>query len=316
MPERRTVIAAIAAALVLSVPLAAQDPPAEPEPSAPPPPEVTAEPAESPESPESDAERELEITFGLEAKAHYRDSEHFRQPSPLVFPPELSCRRASRAVSWRRSTKASTSRCRRSRCSSTPSWGESLVAHAKIDVIDLYDRNPTSSDQKVDVDELWIRFGRDPTAFERAAFGAYLKVGKFEQFERQDDRHLESYGLVSTAFNRFEDPGLELGVDLGRHVYLQGSLTQGNPVFLRDPNALAGDNGTPEAIRACTRIPTRELNSGIPILYDAEVEDLDVDGDLETRRRARAALRRARLRPRARRARLGLPAQAAPTRSS
>ena len=31
------------------------------------------------------------------------------------------------------------------------------------------------------------------------------------KFERQNDRHLESYGLVSTAFNRFEDFGVEAG---------------------------------------------------------------------------------------------------------
>ena len=34
-------------------------------------------------------------------------------------------------------------------------------------------------------------------------------------------------------------------MDLGRHVYVKVSATQGNPVFIRDPNALAGDNGTP-----------------------------------------------------------------------
>ncbi|HSN88070.1 MAG TPA: hypothetical protein VL025_15030, partial [Thermoanaerobaculia bacterium] len=41
-------------------------------------------------------------------------------------------------------------------------WGDGLAAHGKIDFIDLYDRNPTSSDKKVDVDEAWIRFGIDP----------------------------------------------------------------------------------------------------------------------------------------------------------
>ena len=53
-------------------------------------------------------------------------------------------------------------------------------------------------------------------------------------------------------------------------------MTQGNPVFLRDPNALAGDNGTPERRRAPPdNVP--EHGSGIVILYDAEIEDLDFD---------------------------------------
>jgi hypothetical protein len=88
----------------------------------------------------------------------------------------------------------------------------------------------------------------------------------------------ESYGLVSTAFNRFEDTGVELGVHLGRHVYVKATATQGNPLFIRDPNALAGDNGTPASRQPN---PDPELKTGIVILYDAEVEDLDVDGDPE-----------------------------------
>jgi hypothetical protein len=106
-------------------------------------------------------------------------------------------------------------------------------------------------------------------------------VGKFGKFERQDDRHLESYGLVATAFNRFEDAGLEVGAGLGRHVYLRLSLTSGNPLFFRDPNALAGDNGTPDGDPSLHAHPQPALRSGFPILYDAEVEDLDSDGDLE-----------------------------------
>ena len=41
-------------------------------------------------------------------------------------------------------------------------YGKSFAARAKIDAIDLYNRNPTSSDDKFDVDEVWIRFGRSP----------------------------------------------------------------------------------------------------------------------------------------------------------
>lgn len=143
----------------------------------------------------------------------------------------------------------------------------------KLDGIDLDDRNPTSSAEEWDIDELWLRLGgeTEPAALPERA-GAYVKVGKFPRFERQDDRHLESYGVVATAFNRLEDIGLETGVDLGRHLYLKASYTQGNPLFLRDINALAGDNGTPELQRPN---PVLERNSGIPIPYDADVHDVD-----------------------------------------
>jgi hypothetical protein len=152
-------------------------------------------------------------------------------------------------------------------------WGPRFRAHAKIDGIDRHDRNPTSTDHEVDVDELWLRVGpeSEPAILPQRP-GAYLKLGKFAHFERQDDRHLESYGLVSTAFNRFEDEGLEAGLDLGRHVYLKASFTQGNPLFIRDPNALAGDNGTPAFEKPH---PDPDLRGGIVILYDAEVESPD-----------------------------------------
>ena len=212
-----------------------------------------------------------DLDWGLEAKVHYRDSDDTRFPSPFGFDPPEFLETVDPGSHFEVSVVT---------LKLAASLGEAIRAEAKVDVIDSYDRNPTSTDREVDVDEVWIRFGREADAAqlpERS--GAYLKVGKFPRFERQDDRHLESYGLVSTAFNRFEDAGVEVGADLGRFVYLKASLTQGNPLFMRDPNALAGDNGTPADFD-----PTRvaELGNGFPILYDAEVEDLDVDGDLET----------------------------------
>lgn len=219
------------------------------------------------------------LDFGLEAKANFRDSD--RNRFPITFPlPEL----LPPGTQVFEETVSAGSHFELSNVTLLVDavWGDGLAAHGKVDFIDLYDRNPTSTDKKVDIDEAWIRFGVEPEPATLAArSGVYLKVGKFPKFERQDDRHLESYGLVSTAFNRFEDAGAELGVNLGRHVYVKLSATQGNPVFIRDPNALAGDNGTPERQQRPPE-PNTAFQSGIVILYDAEIEDVDVDGELET----------------------------------
>jgi hypothetical protein len=218
------------------------------------------------------------LSFGLEAKANFRESEESRFAVPFDFPPSFL------PVGETRGFEETVNAGSHFEVSAVTllldaNWGDGLAGHGKIDFIDLYDRNPTSTDKKVDVDEAWIRFGIDPEPGALAPrWGMYLKVGKMPKFERQDDRHLESYGLVSTAFNRFEDAGVETGVSLGRHVYVKLSATQGNPVFMRDPNALAGDNGTP-ALRQPN--PDPELKTGVVILYDAEIEDLDTDGDLE-----------------------------------
>jgi hypothetical protein len=218
------------------------------------------------------------LSFGLEAKANFRESEENRFAVPFDFPPSFL------PVGETRGFEETVNAGSHFEVSAVTllldaNWGDGLAAHGKIDFIDLYDRNPTSTDKNVDVDEAWIRFGIDPEPGTLAPrWGAYLKIGKMPKFERQDDRHLESYGLVSTAFNRFEDAGVETGLNLGRHVYVKLTATQGNPVFIRDPNALAGDNGTPAQLQPN---PDPELKTGVVILYDAEIEDLDTDGDME-----------------------------------
>ena len=219
-----------------------------------------------------------DLRFGFEGKAHFRDSDLNRFPVPFPFTPDMLPPGVEQGfmetVNEGSHLEISVLTLR-----AEARWSDVLEARAKIDFIDLYDRNPTSEDDEFDVDELWVRFGREvEPALEAERSGVYLKVGKFPKFERQDDRHLESYGLVTTAFNRMEDVGVELGAHLGSHLYLKAQATQGNPVFLRDPNALAGDNGIGELRQSN---PDPELKTGITIPYDADVEDVDVDGDLE-----------------------------------
>lgn len=242
------------------------------------------EPQGEPEQGEENAAAEPEkagprLEWGIEAKANFRHSDLNRFPVNFPFTPEQLPPGETRGFE---ETVNAGSHFEVSNVTLLldAGWGTGIAAHAKLDFIDLYERNPTSSDKKMDVDEAWIRFGRETEpALLPERGGVYLKIGKFPKFERQDDRHLESYGLVSTAFNRLEDAGAELGLDLGRHLYLKASATQGNPVFLRDPNALAGDNGTLESRGQAFFDP--ELKTGVVILYDADVEDIDVDGDLE-----------------------------------
>lgn len=220
------------------------------------------------------------LTIKIEGKANYRNSDSEVFPISFPFTPEQLPPGQARG---QMATVDPGSHIELSAVTLLldANFGGNIDARIKIDAIDLYDRNPTSTDKKIDIDEAWLRFGREtPAGAWPSGSSLYAKIGKMPKFERQNDRHLESYGLISTAFNRFEDMGLEVGGDLGRHVYFRVSATQGNPVFLRDPNALAGDNGTP--VRFETNPPAPPLGSGIPILYDAEVEDLDFDGDLET----------------------------------
>jgi hypothetical protein len=229
-----------------------------------------AEPLPDPAPPEEVAPAAPELRFGVEVKAGFRDSEANRLPTPFTI--------GSQQVFLNTVDPGGGFELANASLFLDATWGDALRGRVKVDLVDLYDRNPTSDDKKVDVDEAWIRYGReaDPGMLPDGA-GVYVKVGKFGKLERQDDRHLESYGLAATSFNRFEDIGVEVGVDLGRHVYLKASYTAGNPLFLRDPNALAGDNGTEDSLAGRPR-----LGSGVPLLYDAEVEDTLGRGNEET----------------------------------
>ena len=205
---------------------------------------------------------DFEFDFGYEIKTHYRHSDDSR--FALIFPRRAELRTVDPGDHLELSAITLLSNL---------SYLDLVKFHVKVDFLDRYDRNSTSDDKDVDVDQLWLRIGKEVKHGrlpEEDGRNLYLKLGKFEKSERQRDRHLESYGLVSTAFNRFEDQGLELGVDITSNFYVKGSWTSGNPVFIRDPNALAGDNGTSDALQG-----NPEVNSGVVVLYDAEVEDLE-----------------------------------------
>ncbi len=221
-----------------------------------------------------------ELDFGFEAKVHFRDSDAFSHPL-RVGPLDLGGRTELLDANLGVVDPGEHLEISTVTFTLDATWAEGIDGRIKVDFIDLYDRNPTSEDRQIDVDEAWIRFGHEmePAELPEVPWGMYLKIGKMPKFERQDDRHLESYGLSATVFNRFEDLGVEFGASFGRHFYTKLTATQGNPLFMRDPNALAGDNGVPE-----TFDPTREprLGSGVVVPYDAEIEDLDSDGDLET----------------------------------
>jgi hypothetical protein len=152
---------------------------------------------------------------------------------------------------------------------------------AKIDVhfLDLDNRNPTSSDDRILVREAWLRFGKAYDTLQPVAdTSTYVLVGLAPRFTKPLTRRLESYGLWTTAVGRFENPQVQAGGTIKQHAYWHASVGSGNPVFIRDPNALAGDNGTPERVPGNVN-PIYE--SGFPILYDAKPQDLNASGEFE-----------------------------------
>jgi hypothetical protein len=233
---------------------------------------AVAQEQEQGQEPEPFETESVHFRISAELKAHYRWSEEDSFPLRFPFPPEFvpvgRDRVALETVASGSSLEVSTATL-----FLDVDLPRSIAARVKIDFIDLYDRNPTSTDQTVDVDEAWIRFGTRYEPMEAVpGSGVYALFGKAPKFERQNLRRLESYGLASTAFNRFEDIQLQLGGSLGTHVYFRAQISNGNPTFFRDPNALAGDNGTEMPPN-----PDPKLWSGFPIFYHAEVEELEID---------------------------------------
>ena len=211
-------------------------------------------------------------TFGtrLELRANYRDSKEAKRALAFPFPPSFlpvgETTGFLETVNAGRHTELSVAQLRLD-----ANYGNWFAAHAQVHGQDKYRRNPTSEDKKADADELWLRLGPKPEFLERPEKTSFfIQAGKFPHMERQPTRLLESYGLAATAFNRFEDVGFLGGGSVGRNLYWRLSGTSGNPLYFRDANALAGDNGIKELL---TQNPDPRLKSGIPILYNTETED-------------------------------------------
>ena len=210
----------------------------------------------------------------LELRANYRDSNEAR--FPLRFPFPASFLPAGQTIGFEqtvdpgRHAELSVAQVRLD-----ANYGSIFAAHAQLHAQDKYRRNPTSEDKKFDADELWIRIGPKPDFLERPQRSSiFLQMGKFPKMERQPIRLLESYGLAATAFNRFEDVGFMTGGSVGRNLYWRVQATSGNPLYFRDPNALAGDNGIKELLQPN---PDPRLKSGFPILYNTETEGYALD---------------------------------------
>jgi hypothetical protein len=237
------------AALLLSVPAAAQDEKAPPR------------AAEEPEG----------FKFGGEIKAGYRWSQALESP---IFG-------ATNQVAgfMRTPDPGSSIEIQHLAITGEGAVTSGVFARFEVRFLDLYNRNPTSTDAMMFVRQAFVRFGEKAEPLSGVKGGtAYALFGVAPRFTKQTVRHLESYGLLGTAVGRFEQPQLEVGGSFGEHVYARAMVGSGNPLFLRDTNALAGDNLS----QAPAPNAGSTYQSGFPIFYDAKVTELNVAGSPET----------------------------------
>lgn len=259
--------ASLLAVLLLAASAAAQEEPVEA--GAQPPPPAAAEEAPA-------GGRRFRV--GGEVKTHFRSSSEESVALGFPFPPSFippgQTQVFSRTVDAGKSFELSTASL-----DAEGDLGGGVALKASVHFSDLYNRNPTSSDDRLLVREAWIRVGDKHEALQpQPGTSFYVLLGQAPRFSKQLVRRLESYGLWGTGVSRFENPQLQLGGSFGKNVYWRGSIGNGNPVFFRDPNALAGDNGTPERVPGAVR-PIFE--SGFPILYDAKAQDVSFTGKFE-----------------------------------
>jgi hypothetical protein len=214
-----------------------------------------------------------------EVKTHFRSSREVSFLDPFPFPPSFLPPGQTQFF-LRTPQQGSSLEVSTVNLVGEASLDPGITGRVEVRVLDLYNRNPTSSDDRIQLHDAWVRFGRkfEALAAQPRAATTYLLIGKALRFSSQPARQLESWGLWGTAVGRFEELQAELGGTLGSHFYWRSQLGNGNPLFFRDPNALAGDNGTPE------RVPGNVhpiLQSGFPILYDTKSNDFNGSGKLQ-----------------------------------
>jgi hypothetical protein len=214
-----------------------------------------------------------------EVKTHFRSSRDTSFLDPFPFPPSFLPPGQTQFF-MRTPQQGSSLEVSTINLIGEASLDPNITGRVEVRVLDLYNRNPTSSDDRIQLHDAWVRFGRKLESLSEQPPGAtaYVQVGKALRFSSERARQLESWGLWGTAVGRFEELQAELGGTLGPHFYWRSQLSNGNPLFFRDPNALAGDNGTPE------RVPGNVhpiYQSGFPILYDTKSNDLNGSGKFQ-----------------------------------
>ena len=97
----------------------------------------------------------------FELRANYRDSEHDKFPTRFPFPPDFlpvgQTKGFEETVNAGRHTELSVVQLKLD-----AEYGHYFAAHAQVHARDLYRRNPTSEDRKMDADEFYLRFGPKP----------------------------------------------------------------------------------------------------------------------------------------------------------
>ena len=220
--------------------------------------------------------------LGAELKAHFRHSAFEEVKDQFPFP-DFFLPPGQTEVFLRTPSKGSSLEVSTVTLAGEGDFTPDISGRVEVHFLDVYNRNPTTSDDRIAVREAWLRFGRKYETLELAPKTSfYGLIGKAPRFSKPRLRRLESYGLWSTAVGRFEELQVELGGSVGRGFYWRAQAANGNPLFFRDPNALAGDNGTPERQPQPTARPISGsrpiIESGFPIFYDSKPNDFSLDG--------------------------------------